>query len=151
MQLHQLKSNKKKRKRVGRGGKRGTYAGRGLKGQKSRAGRKPRVGFAGGDTIAIKRFPKRRGLAGRSNDKRIRKGVKLNRYKIKRVVLNLENINKKFKKGETVSPKSLLEKGLISRINNRIPAVKILGKGKLSKGVVFEGVEFSKNAQKNIK
>ena len=42
MQLHQLKpSHKRKRpKRIGRGGKRGTYSGRGVKGQRSRAGRK---------------------------------------------------------------------------------------------------------------
>jgi len=41
MQLHQLKPNhkKKSRKRVGRGGKKGTYSGKGMKGQKSRAGK----------------------------------------------------------------------------------------------------------------
>jgi large subunit ribosomal protein L15 len=44
MQLHQLQpiTKKKAEKRVGRGGKRGTYSGRGLKGQKARAGRKIR-------------------------------------------------------------------------------------------------------------
>lgn len=44
MQIHELKpENKpKKKKRIGRGGKRGTYCGRGLKGQKSRAGRRIR-------------------------------------------------------------------------------------------------------------
>ena len=38
MQLHQLKPihKKKKPKTRGRGGKRGTYSGRGMKGQKSR-------------------------------------------------------------------------------------------------------------------
>lgn len=42
MQIHQLnpKQKKKNKKRIGRGGKRGTYCGRGVKGQKSRAGRK---------------------------------------------------------------------------------------------------------------
>jgi len=42
MQLHQLKQNIKGRKprRDGRGGKRGTYSGRGEKGQHSRAGAK---------------------------------------------------------------------------------------------------------------
>lgn len=42
MQLHQLKIKKKNKskKRVGRGGKRGTYCGKGIKGQKCRAGRK---------------------------------------------------------------------------------------------------------------
>ena len=42
MQIHQLKPKykKKEKKRVGRGGKKGTYCGRGIKGQKARAGRK---------------------------------------------------------------------------------------------------------------
>ena len=43
MRMHELQGLKKRpRKRVGRGGKRGTYSGRGLKGQKSRAGRRIR-------------------------------------------------------------------------------------------------------------
>ena len=44
MQLHTLKrkTKNKTKKRVGRGGKRGTYSGKGLKGQKSRAGKKIR-------------------------------------------------------------------------------------------------------------
>jgi len=44
MQIQELKPNckNKKKKRIGRGGKRGTYCGRGLKGQKSRAGRRIR-------------------------------------------------------------------------------------------------------------
>ncbi len=60
MQLHQLKSNykKKSQKRVGRGGKRGTYSGRGVKGQKSRAGR--RIRKAERDLII--RLPKKKGF-----------------------------------------------------------------------------------------
>ena len=44
MQLHQIspKLKLKKKKLIGRGGKRGTYSGRGMKGQKARAGRKIR-------------------------------------------------------------------------------------------------------------
>jgi len=42
IQLHELKPihKLKKQKRVGRGGKRGAYSGRGIKGQRARAGRK---------------------------------------------------------------------------------------------------------------
>jgi len=42
MKLHQLKPihKRKKEKRVGRRGKRGKYSGRGIKGQKARAGKK---------------------------------------------------------------------------------------------------------------
>ncbi len=149
MQLHELKPNrvKKARKRVGRGGKKGTYAGRGLNGQKSRSGRKTRVGFAGGDTTMIKRLPKQRGTVGGTD---IRKGVKLSRYKINQVVLNMDDLNKVFDEGEVVSPKSLLEKKLIYRTKNRIPKVKILGrstesagKGKLDKKLLFRGVSLS--------
>jgi len=59
MQFHQLKPihKMKKRKRIGRGGKRGTYSGRGTKGQKSRAGRKLVPIIRG----LIKRYPKLRG------------------------------------------------------------------------------------------
>ena len=129
MQLHQLKTtNKKKsRKRVGRGGKKGTYSGRGLKGQKSRAGRKPRPGFAGGDTPLVKRFPKQRGQRGKL---KIRQGRKFSHLPAKPVILNSKKIEKRFKKGEIISPKSLLEKGIIDKIKGRIPKVKILGKGK---------------------
>jgi large subunit ribosomal protein L15 len=59
MQLHEIKPTHKlkKRKRVGRGGKRGTYSGRGQKGQLSRAGRKLKPLIR----EIIKRYPKLRG------------------------------------------------------------------------------------------
>ncbi len=59
MQLHQVKPihKFKKPKRIGRGGKRGAYSGRGLKGQKSRSGRK----FKPVIRDWIKRYPKLRG------------------------------------------------------------------------------------------
>ena len=58
MLLHEISSsNKSKRARVGRGGKRGTTAGRGTKGQKAHAGR--RIHPALHDLI--QRLPKLRG------------------------------------------------------------------------------------------
>jgi large subunit ribosomal protein L15 len=148
MQLHQLKPIHKKKtcRRIGRGGKRGTYSGRGIKGQKARAGKKPRADFAGGDTPLTKRLPKQRGQRGRL--KKIRRGVK---SRLKTVVLNLKDLEKKFKKGEIVSPKSLLEKGLIDRIRKRIPQVKILGQGELKKELQFKGVKLSKKVQERVK
>lgn len=62
MQIHELqpKNKRKAKKRVGRGGKRGTFSGRGVKGQKSRAGTgKSRI--AGGQASILKRTPKLRG------------------------------------------------------------------------------------------
>ena len=59
MQLHELKRKHKNRnkKRVGRGGRKGTYSGHGMKGQKSRAGRKmvPII------RELIKKYPKLKG------------------------------------------------------------------------------------------
>jgi len=59
MQLHQIQPihKLKKKKRVGRGGKRGTYCGRGIKGQKARAGAKIRPEIRD----LIKRIPKLKG------------------------------------------------------------------------------------------
>ena len=150
MQLYQLKPihNKKARKRVGRGGKRGTYSGRGVKGQKSRAGRKPRISLAGG-VVPLKSFPKKRGAGGKTE---IKKGVKLFRLRQKPVIVNLRDISKKFKDNEIISFESLLEKGLISKIRKRmIPKIKILGKGELNKKLKIKGVELSKSAAEKIK
>ena len=60
MQLHQLqpKHKNKTKKRIGRGGKRGTYSGRGQKGQKSRAGHRIRPA----ERDLIQRLPKLRGF-----------------------------------------------------------------------------------------
>jgi len=150
MQLHQLRSiyKQKSRKRVGRGGKKGTYSGRGVKGQKARAGKKPRPDFAGGDTPLLKRLPKLRGEVGKV---KIKRGMKISRLRIKPVILNLKDIEAKFKAGETVSPQGLLEKGLIGKIRGKIPLVKILGQGEVKKELQFKGVSFSKSAQEKIK
>ncbi len=63
MQIHQISKPKKQNsaKRVGRGGKRGTYSGRGMKGQKSRAGANIRPAIRD----FIQQIPKLRG--GSSN------------------------------------------------------------------------------------
>jgi len=149
MQLNQLKPvhRKKQRKRVGRGGKKGTYSGRGLKGQKARAGRKPRPGFAGGDSPLAKRLPKRRGERGRL---KIRQSSKSSN-RLKPVILNLRDIEENFKKNELVSPKSLLEKGLIVKMRKKNRPVKILGQGQLKKKLIFKGVVFSKQSERKIK
>ena len=72
MQIHELKPDhpRKHRKRVGRGGKRGTFSGKGTKGQKSRAGASVKPGFRGGDTPLWKIFPKRRGAGKKVEIKR---------------------------------------------------------------------------------
>ena len=143
MELYQLKlhhKNKVKR-RVGRGGKRGTYSGRGNKGQMSRAGRKPRATFAGGDTTFAKRLPKQRGSVGVVG---IKHGVKLARFRCTTVVVNLDKIAKCFKAGDIVSLATLKEKGLITQQTGQRARVKILGRGESLKGLQFKGVAMSK-------
>ena len=149
MQLHQIKPNHKKktRKLVGRGGKHGTYSGRGMKGQNSRSGSSTRPGFEGGQTPFFRRLPKQRG-ATKVVD--VNRAKKLGRYQIKPVVLNLSKINQFFQSGEIVSPRTLEQKGLIGKTGNKLPAVKILGDGKLAKKLVFEDCVFSKSAGKKI-
>jgi len=136
MQLHELKSThkKKRRKRVGRGGKRGTYSGRGLKGQKSRAGRRLKPAIRS----LIKRYPK---LKGYSFNPKTRQPA----------IVNLAELEKNFKADETVNPQTLLQHKLIRKIKGKLPPVKILGKGKLSKALTIEGCKLSKGAIDQIK
>jgi len=150
MQLYQLspKHNRPSRKRVGRGGKKGTYSGRGVKGQKSRSGKMPRPGFAGGDTTLAKRLPKQRGQTGKI---KIKRGVKLARLRVKPITFNLKEIEKHFKTGEIVSPRSLLNKGLIDKMKGRIPQVKILSEGGIKKDLKFRKVGLSKEARAKTK
>lgn len=135
MQIHQLNPKHKNRgkKRVGRGGKKGTYSGKGMKGQKSRAGRKmvPII------RELIKKYPKLRGY----------RAVRLQDYS---VVVNLDTLEKFFENGETVSPESLIKKGILRKIKGRTPEIKILGSGKLSKKLTVEGCDVSKSAKDAI-
>lgn len=135
MQLHQLKPKHKlkKKKRIGRGGKRGTYSGKGIKGQRSRAGRK----FAPVIRELIKKYPKLRGHRARRQDKNL-------------AIVNVGDLDKKFKESEVVNPKALLERKLIRRIKGRTPKVKILGNGTLTKKLIIENCEFSKTAKEKI-
>ena len=139
MQLHELrpKHKPKKGKRIGRGGKRGTYSGKGVKGQKSRAGRR----FVPVIRSLIKRYPKLRGYGFKSQVRTWRTGT---------AILNLEKIAKRFKEGETVTPQSLLEKRLIRRIKGKTPKVKILGTGELVKPLNFENCSVSVSAKEKI-
>lgn len=137
MQFHQLspKTKFKKYRRIGRGGKRGTYSGRGIKGQSARAGAKIRPALRD----ILKKTPKLR-------------GYKFKSFRQKPTVVNLDRIYKNFKEGDVVSPESLLGAGLIGKIKGRLPVVKILGGHDLSKkNLKFRGVLFSKTAMSKIR
>ena len=135
MQLHELKPKHKlkKRKRVGRGGKKGTYSGRGNKGQSARAGRKmvPII------RELIKRYPKLRGY----------RNFVLEDYS---AIVNIDTLEKLSKTGEVISPANLIKKGIIRMISGKVPKVKILGRGKLSKQLIIENCKVSKTAKEAI-
>ena len=136
MQIHQIqsKTKRKTRKRIARGGARGTTAGRGTKGQKSRAGHSIRPEIRD----RIKKIPKKR-------------GYKFASIQIPAKTVNFSAINRSFVDGDQVSPKILLEKGLISRDSGRMPVVKILANGDLTvKNLKFSHCLFSKTALEKI-
>jgi len=139
MQLHELKPVHKpqKERRVGRGGKRGTYSGRGLKGQKSRAGRK----FQPQIREWIKKYPKIRGSRQETNFKS---------QTFQTEIVNVEMLEKKFNSGEEITPELLAEQKLVRRIDGKVPQVKILGKGDLKKKIIVKNCKTSKQAKEKI-
>lgn len=138
MQLHQLQPNhpRKHRKRIGRGGKRGTYSGRGIKGQKARAGAKIRPAIRD----LIKKIPKLRGR-GKHPFTSLQK---------KPIPVNLRELERAFGAREEVTVATLLKKGILAKILGWAPAVKILADGELSKPLIIRGIPVSKSAKEKI-
>lgn len=129
----------KEKKRIGRGGKRGTYSGKGNKGQKARSGGNIAPGFEGQDTTLVQRTPKIRGFTS---------------PKLPNIEISLDLLEKHFKTGDKVSPKILIEKGLI-KLNKRsrtrkLAKVKILGSGKLTQSLTIEECLASKGAREAV-
>ena len=139
MQLHNLTSPSRSKKRVGRGGKRGKTSGRGTKGQKARAGHRIRPEARD----IIKKIPKRRGYGKHRADS-------VNASGVRPIVVNLSLIDKHFESGETVSPETLLAKRLIRKRRGKLPKVKVLGTGALTKKLTFEGVTMSGKAGERL-
>ena len=143
MQLHQLKikHKRKRKKRIGRGGKRGTYSGRGMKGQKSRAGAKIKPSFL----EASRKIPKRRGAGGKR--KKVQAKRRFRSIRSKPEIINIKQLQEKFEADDLVTPKVLLKMGFIDSIKN---GVKILGEGERSKKLIIERFLLSKSAKEKI-
>lgn len=139
MQLHTIQPNTRGRRgqRIGRGGKRGTTAGRGTKGQKARAGHKIRPQMRD----IIKSIPKLRGRGKHS----------FMSYQSAVHPVSLARLEKAFSNGEIVSIKSLMEKGIIARVQGALPRVKILGNTPISKSLSIVGIPASKSAGNAIR
>jgi len=149
MNLNKLQPNTRRRreKRVGRGGKRGTFSGGGSKGQKSRAGASVKPGFRGGDNRIWQLFPKQRGASKKPGSKSPHKKHRYFQYRYdKPVVFNLSFFNQ-FSTDGTIDHELLVKKGVISNSKEK---VKILGDGQLKKGLEFKGFELSKSARTKL-
>jgi len=137
MLAHELRpprGAKHARKRVGRGNAsgHGTYSSRGLKGQKSRAGRKPRLGFEGGQTRLIKRLPRRRGFT--------------NPFRKQYSPVNLRDLAR-FPAGTEVTPELLKESRVLRSLRR---PVKVLGGGSIARPLVVKAHGFSASARQKI-
>jgi large subunit ribosomal protein L15 len=135
MLINQIRFRLKKKKRIGRGGKKGNYSGRGIKGQKARAGRRIRPA----ERDIILKLPKLR-------------GIKFKPLKEKPYVVNLEDINEKFNENEVVNKETLVQKKVLKiRKSDKNPKIKILARGKLDKKLIFSSeLLFSNKAKEEI-
>jgi large subunit ribosomal protein L15 len=133
---------RKDRKRVGRGpgsGK-GRYSGRGIKGQKSRAGsHKMRAGFEGGQMPIYMRLGKQRGPYSKD-------AMPVGPHRTFMAAVNVRDLDR-FDAGAEVTPEALAAAGLI---RNAKTEVKILGQGDLSKKLVVSAHAFSATAREKI-
>lgn len=129
MQLHTLSSQKTNRaQRVARGGKRGTYSGRGQKGQKSRSGRRIRPAMR--DLII--RIPKKRGFHNKPKA-------------ASALVLQLSDL----KKMEGVVDREALKKAKMIP-QRHLGLIKILSAGEAPAGLTIRGLSVSAVAKKKI-
>jgi len=135
MELNTIKpaaGSKKNRRRVGRGigSGLGKTAGRGHKGQKSRAGGFHKVGFEGGQMPLQRRLPKRGFLAVT-----IEKAVEVRSGDLARV------------KADSIDLDALKKAGLVNSLAKR---AKIILAGDVSKKFVISGIGASKGAKAAI-
>jgi large subunit ribosomal protein L15 len=132
----------KQRKRIGRGmgsGK-GRYAGRGIKGQKARAGsHKMRAGFEGGQMPIYMRLGKQRGPYSKD-------AMPIGPHRTVVAAVNVRDLDR-FDAGAEVTPQVLAEAGLIRTAKSE---VKILGQGELSKKLSVSAHAFSGTAREKI-
>lgn len=125
----------KKRKRVGRGNGSGygKTAGRGMNGQKSRAGGGKRNGFEGGQTPLAMRLPK---LPGFRNPNRVEYAP-----------VNVSRLDLKFEAGAVVDHQALVDAGIIKNVD---VLVKVLGDGEITKPLTVKVDKVSASAVAKI-
>jgi len=134
---------RKDRKRIGRGlgsGK-GRYSGRGIKGQKSRAGsNKMPAGFEGGQMPIDMRVGKLRGNTSAD-------AMPIGPFRTYSQPVNVKSLEERFDAGAEVTPDSLKAVGLIAKL---AVDVKVLGEGELTKKLSVTAHSFSRSAVEKI-
>ncbi|MBL8068622.1 MAG: 50S ribosomal protein L15 [Armatimonadetes bacterium] len=136
MNLNDLTPNPgstKRKRRIARGigsGK-GKTATRGTKGQKAR--RQIPNWFEGGQTPIHRRLPVKKGF----------RNINHKEY----AIVNLDDLEKFFKAGETVTPQLVVERGVMSDLKD---GLKVLAFGTLSHKLTVQAHKFSKTAQAAI-
>jgi large subunit ribosomal protein L15 len=137
MQQHELKpapGSRRPTKRIGRGNAsgHGTYATKGLKGQKARTGNDLRIGFEGGQMALIARLARKRGFT--------------NKWRVEYEWVNVGQLNRA-EAGGTVTPENLAAAGIIRRPH--LP-VKVLGEGEIDKALTVSAHAFTASARQKI-
>jgi large subunit ribosomal protein L15 len=131
--LSPAKGSRKDRKRIGRGdGSKGSFSGRGCKGQKARSGHRMKPGFEGGQLPIIKRLPSQRGFT--------------NIFKTEYAIVNLDDL-KNFAPGTVVTRDELVKSHII-RITER--PLKVLGSGEIKQPLTVKAQKFSASARAKI-
>jgi len=138
MRLHNLKprpgaKHRSKRLGCGESSGHGKTSGKGHKGQKARSGGGIRASFEGGQMPIFRRLPKR--------------GFNQASFRDAIGTVNLDDLEKKFSDGDTVNEASLRENGLL---RGRLDAVKLLGRGELSKKLSIEVDLVSETARTKV-
>jgi large subunit ribosomal protein L15 len=138
MKLHSLESIKKRTQRIGRSGKRGSYSGRGVKGQRSRSGHRIRPALR--DLII--RLPKLRGFRNKPKDDAAE-------------IFNLCTISSKLKSHVEGKTPLLINRELLKSVHllkkDFRGGIKILGTGEIAFPITTaKGVEVSKSAKMKI-
>ncbi len=132
--VHRGIAKRKRRRRVGRGpgSGHGKTAGRGHKGQGSRAGWSRHPAFQGGAMPLVRRIPKR--------------GFN-NRWALQVAIINVSDLEDCFNTGDEVTPETLRQNNLAK---GRYDELKILGEGSLTKKLKVSAHRFSKSALEKI-
>lgn len=133
--LRPAEGSRHSRKRVGRGcgSGHGKTSGRGMNGQKSRAGGGKGCGFEGGQTPLARRLPK---LPGFTNINRV-----------EYLPVNVSRLEEKFEEGAVVDGASLKAAGIIKHED---ALVKVLGDGEITKALTVKVDKVSASAKAKI-